>query len=305
MILKCNFCFSDFEEKNKKRLFCSKECYGLSRRGSKRPEVGLKISNALKGKTHTSKRIEKIKKANTVVISEDKKQKIITLWNFGLTDSTILKEVCVGSKPFLRFKNEFYYENGFDKKNYLKFVTISYSEILKIIDLGRKKMSYKRIARTLGISMKTTRKVLKFYQEFLKEDIFHSYDEKSFCFFKQTKIEKIIEDFLQENNIKFESEFVVGNTSGSEYSSYRFDFKIIDKKIFIEVNGDYWHSNPEIYQDDSKLSDAQIKNKNRDILKLEKAKSMNYDVFYVWENDLKTKKEETLKLLLEKINDNN
>lgn len=304
MIKNCKNCNSSFETRISKRVFCKKECYGKSRIGKKRPAVGEKISNSLIGKKHTPERVEKIKKANQKNLDEKQKKKIIEFWNFGISDSTILKELKIGKKPFLRFKSEFFSQNELQNKNCLKFVTLEVSKLKEIIDLGRQKISYKRISKISGVSPKTTKKVLIFYSDFFKENLFYSYDNKTFHF-KQTKIEKMVEDFLLKNEIAFEKEVVVVNSPEEVkiygYRNFRYDFEILNKNIFLEINGDYWHANPNLFAKEA-LGDIQKKNTLRDVVKKLKAESINYRVIYFWESDLKKFGAEAL---LKEIKDEN
>jgi very-short-patch-repair endonuclease len=78
------------------------------------------------------------------------------------------------------------------------------------------------------------------------------------------------------------------------------------KKIAIEVQGDFWHANPEKYPEDwinpvSKLSAKEIHEKDEKKKKF--LESKGYIVFYVWENDYKKNKELTIESLKKNIFD--
>jgi very-short-patch-repair endonuclease len=98
----------------------------------------------------------------------------------------------------------------------------------------------------------------------------------------KTKPELIFESLLITLNIKYEPQKPI-------------DFYVVDycvgNKVF-EVQGDYWHGNPEFY-DYSKLSKTQKNNIRRDKAKKTYLENNGYQVFYFWENDLK-KNENTL-----------
>ena len=64
-------------------------------------------------------------------------------------------------------------------------------------------------------------------------------------------------------------------------------------KLLIEVQGDYWHANPEIYIDKSCLNKTQKSNVRRDHFKRRFAHDGGFYVLYIWENDLKTKQHDT------------
>ena len=100
--------------------------------------------------------------------------------------------------------------------------------------------------------------------------------------------------WLEQSNIKFIKEFhlykydVLSNKKGW----YSYDILIANTNKFIEVNGDYFHANPKIYLPNDILNTKRGLIKANDIweqdrLKLEFAKKAGYDVFYVWETDIK------------------
>jgi very-short-patch-repair endonuclease len=84
-------------------------------------------------------------------------------------------------------------------------------------------------------------------------------------------------DLLEVNNINYEQEKRI------EYWS--FDFYLIDYNICIEIDGDYWHSNPKIYKDGPKTS-TQKRNAIRDIKKNKFCKNNNIKLIRFWESDI-------------------
>jgi very-short-patch-repair endonuclease len=95
---------------------------------------------------------------------------------------------------------------------------------------------------------------------------------------KETAIEKIIRLFLEENNVVFSRETYICN------NKWRIDFLLEPNKI-IEVNGDYWHANPVVY-DYKKLSAVQKSNILRDIERNSWISKNNYEILTVWEKDI-------------------
>lgn len=65
----------------------------------------------------------------------------------------------------------------------------------------------------------------------------------------------------------------------------QFDFGIKKYRIFIEVQGDYWHANPKIYNYKN-LTKQQCKNVERDKIKKCFAEKNNFKLFYIWEQDI-------------------
>lgn len=55
----------------------------------------------------------------------------------------------------------------------------------------------------------------------------------------------------------------------------------------VEVQGDYWHSNPSVYLDKSTLTTVQLLNLERDVLKKQVALDANFSIVYLWEKDIK------------------
>lgn len=95
--------------------------------------------------------------------------------------------------------------------------------------------------------------------------------------YHKTKIEEIFEQILINNNIEYEYSFILN-------SLYQYDFIIKNTNILIEVDGDYWHGNPNIYKE---LNHIQIDKQEKDKIKEEYAKQYGYKVIRIWEQELK------------------
>ena len=105
--------------------------------------------------------------------------------------------------------------------------------------------------------------------------------------YTKTQPEIIVENWLNENNIPNEYSPIMGDGN----SNYQYDFIIKGKRILVEVNGDYWHGNPNKFNIDGsdgkrKLNDIQITKIETDKLKLEFAKNHNFEVIYIWEEEI-------------------
>ena len=72
--------------------------------------------------------------------------------------------------------------------------------------------------------------------------------------------------------------------------SWIFPDIVIDNKIVVEFNGEYWHSLPEVVE--------------KDKIKYQKLSCADYKLIVVWYNDYINDKEQTQKYLLEKIYEN-
>lgn len=112
----------------------------------------------------------------------------------------------------------------------------------------------------------------------------------------ESGIEKEIQGILSDLNIPYSTQFFIANRS--------FDIKIGKSKKIIEVNGDYWHANPEIYKKGDIICNKHLGNITaeeiwkKDLQKKELAESKGYKVLYIWENDIKIKSRQEMEIVL-------
>ena len=105
--------------------------------------------------------------------------------------------------------------------------------------------------------------------------------------FKDTKPELKMKEILTSLNIQFDHQFRLEN--------HLFDFRISNTNILIEVDGDYFHSNPLKFQ---KLSEKQLKQNQKDIKNEELAVISGFILLRFWESDiLKNTEEIKIKLI--------
>lgn len=100
--------------------------------------------------------------------------------------------------------------------------------------------------------------------------------------------ELLVKKVLDANSINYIQQIFINRKS--------YDFLIVDTKILIEVQGDYWHANPKIYNESDLIKyprkklisvkdiwkNDEIKNKN--------AKKYDYTIIYLWEYDINVAK---------------
>ncbi len=89
-------------------------------------------------------------------------------------------------------------------------------------------------------------------------------------------------------------------------SSRSYDFRLLGTNIILEVNGDYWHTNPKFYngEDIIKYPGRIITAAERwleDEKKTELAMSYGYKVITVWESDVKAHRARLGEFLIERI----
>lgn len=114
----------------------------------------------------------------------------------------------------------------------------------------------------------------------------------------KSKIEDIINiiliSFGLKENIDYERQSYV-----RDIKSY-YDFKIFKNNIFIEVDGDFWHCNPNT-KHKQPTYEAQFKNLKKDKIKNNWCNENNYTLIRFWEDDINNNLDNvinTLKLLL-------
>lgn len=95
--------------------------------------------------------------------------------------------------------------------------------------------------------------------------------------YKINNIETIVRNELFKRNINMEYCVILG--------FHQFDFGNKENKILLEVQGDYWHGNPTLYQQKN-LNSTQINKQNKDKIKAEFAQKHGFKLFYIWENDI-------------------
>jgi G:T-mismatch repair DNA endonuclease (very short patch repair protein) len=94
--------------------------------------------------------------------------------------------------------------------------------------------------------------------------------------YKMNNLEKDVQKILKELRIEMKYSVI--------FCHKQFDFGIRDKKILLEVQGDYWHGNPKIY---TELNHIQKTNIENDKYKIEIAKKYGCKLFHIWESDFR------------------
>lgn len=93
-----------------------------------------------------------------------------------------------------------------------------------------------------------------------------------------SKLEKSVIKELKSNNIKLTPQFPLG--------TFSYDIYIEHINLLVEVNGDYWHCNPEKYPD-GPINDIQKRMIKNDKRKMILAKDNGYNLLTIWEKDVK------------------
>jgi G:T-mismatch repair DNA endonuclease (very short patch repair protein) len=114
---------------------------------------------------------------------------------------------------------------------------------------------------------------------------------------KKTSIEKTVENILEQYQIPHRYNFILDK-------KYQFDFLIGDS-IILEVHGDFWHANPLYYSDIDpnkiKLTERQHFKIDRDAEKSKYAIEKGYEIFIIWETEVKKEDYRVIELIKENL----
>ena len=121
-------------------------------------------------------------------------------------------------------------------------------------------------------------------------------DDERGAFYATTRANKMLQPYSSSLEVRVAS---VLTSAGIPHITQKwvarrsYDFSILDVGLLIEVNGDFWHANPDIYQADDilpfpggvvKASDLWA----RDMVKIATAEKYRYRVLTLWEADMET-----------------
>lgn len=99
-----------------------------------------------------------------------------------------------------------------------------------------------------------------------------------------SSLELIVSEVFDRNGIEYESQKFIDGLA--------YDFHIKNTNIIVEVNGDYWHANPKIYEADETINYVNVGYIpvsdiwDRDLEKKNNALDFGYKVLYIWECDI-------------------
>lgn len=296
----CEICNQNYQTKRKKQKYCSTECQYQSYRKPKTEKV---ISTCLFCGTNFYILPNKIKKGKGKYCSrecKDKHQKTI----YSGTNNPSFERVISDNEKKLRselskkmWKSE-EYRNKIKKGQLLFFDKNGYwpgtdqesiqkrkqtmIEKFGISHIWNGKYGYRKCDKTtITLYGKSTVNMLTDY---------------SYCFGKKTDIEILFENILFELNIPYQYKFRIYDQNKISFWFKEYDFLILDSNILIEVDGDYWHGNKNIF---NKLTEFQKNVQENDKIKEEFAIKNGYTLIRFWGSEVKNKKKETINQLKE------
>lgn len=100
---------------------------------------------------------------------------------------------------------------------------------------------------------------------------------------------------LEANLLGFQSEVIVGGVAVDEVD--------VDRKLALEINGNYWHANPKLYGPDRLITRTRGRAVTasqiweRDKIRISRIKSEGYKVYVLWEKEFKDNPESEIKKL--------
>jgi very-short-patch-repair endonuclease len=93
------------------------------------------------------------------------------------------------------------------------------------------------------------------------------------------KLERIVADQLDSVGIKYKFQFFISDNRVCK----SYDFKLDGLPIILEIDGDFWHGNPNTKNHYDKVDDV----KQNDEIKSKMANDRGYKVIRLWERDIK------------------
>jgi very-short-patch-repair endonuclease len=120
---------------------------------------------------------------------------------------------------------------------------------------------------------------------------------------KHSKLHDLVKAWMEKNGVSgFETEQPIPNTL------FIADELLIDKKIIIEINGDYWHCNPILFnKNDLVVRQGKTKKVGEiwgyDIMRKKELTKLGYRIFVIWEFEFKRNPYNLITSIKEFIND--
>jgi very-short-patch-repair endonuclease len=263
----CQYCGIEFEERKHKVekygvKYCNKKCADLHKK-----TTYLKEGNPAFGTKHTEKQ-----KNNASIRSKK-------LWK----NEEYRNKIKNGISKFIKINGYFPGTDENSKRKRMETMIERYGIPHNWVGKYGERACDKK---TLEIYNKTSVQMLIDYS--------HYYNRK-------TDIEKMFEIILEELEIPFQYKFRIYDKEKIDFWFREYDFLIINTNVLIEVDGDYWHGNKNIFEE---LTDFQQSIKLNDEIKEKFANTKGYNVFRFWGSDIKKNNNEVknkLKEIWEKL----
>lgn len=234
-----------------------------------------KIALANTGKIFSRERCDAIRKGkfDATKLTQEEENEFKRLMLLGYVPVQEIQRVLkIKRKRFARFVQEF------DLQMPIAFIPsdLSESEGRLILEAAKLRVHFSTIADIVGRHVRQIKNIIKKFEKRFK--FVYSYDRA--CSQGETKPERFVRQILEKHDVKFNQQFGIGQLL--------YDFHITGTTLLIEVQGDYWHANPQLYPN-GPVYQSQKSNVKRDHFKRRKAKDNGYWVWYIWEHDIITR----------------
>jgi len=302
----CEICNKSYKARQKKQKYCSVECQYQSYR---KPKLEKVITTCLYCEKEFYTLPNKLKRGNSKYCCrecKDKHQKIIYT---GVSNPSFDRIV---SKDERENKSKLF-KKLWESNEFRDKIKEGISKFIEKNGYypGTDRESIKKRKETMveryGVSHNWSgkygeRKCDKTTIELYGKTSAELLSEYSFFYGKKTDIEIIFENILNELNIPHQGKFRIYEKDKINFWFREYDFLILNTNVLIEIDGDYWHGNEDIFEE---LSDFQKSVQEKDNIKEEFAIKNGYEIIRVWGSDIKNKKEEVIhkiKEIWEKLN---
>ena len=200
------------------------------------------------------------------------------------------------------WKTEDFKKWSIENRKSWDYTTEQRKELYKNYPLEKKKNisnSHKTYWKNIPLNSERRLQISNSYSKFIE----NLSDEQRTLYFLSninfsSKLETKIQDELNMLNVSYTRQFYIGRKI--------FDFKLENTKILIEIQGDFWHANPNKYKEEDILNHPlkKVSAKSiweKDLIKKQMAEKLGYKVIYIWEEEI-NKSENLTDLILNKLN---
>lgn len=270
------------------------------------PDVKKKMSESkkgkipwIKGKTHTTESLSKMSKTHKGQVAwnkgrtyyEEERKKISEATKKAMNNPEIRKKISQARKgmtPWHKGRKGVYSEEVLKKWSKSHKLQMANPKIREKVSISLKK-TYSSNPEILRRMSEAQRKRMSNpeIREILRKNTLKMYESGSFPKQTNTKPERQIKEELLKRGYKEGFDFI------HQYkfmNKFMCDFCFPNKKIIIEVDGDFWHANPNKYPEESQLYKHQLKGRGRDKSKnayISKFDNGTWTLLRFWESDIK------------------
>jgi len=209
------------------------------------------------------------------------------------------------------FSKEFYKKHGGDRNVFIKKISENRTYNTRLDYYIKKGLSEDEAKNALSERQKTFT-LEKCIARYGKEEGFRIFTERQDKWSKRCKCAKFEHNFINElieylsiseSEIKYYKNKQLILSNNTYKKSYFYDF--VYKNKIIEINGDFWHMNPKRFKQgdfNHMINKSAQETWEYDKLKLETAMSNGYDVFVVWESDIRKDKDFVMNRIKQYLN---